>query len=749
MTTAGPPSGGGMPAAPAQYQPYPAQPAPNPGQPQYAPQENPGQQPQPQCYPPPADAQADNPAAQQPALDPYNIEYKPMEISSWRTMPAAESEYSRFWDSPDEFLPEKFIANKEANQKCNDLVWVVLFFINFAATIILLAVAFGMKNKNKDESGTTPSPPDYPPYGPYSRAKVTATGSSGSANDDVLWWALGVGFGLAVGLNIIHFLVMSFLPGCYIRGSIGVAALVVIGFSLLGILRIHWVVAILPVAWLLIASCAYCSVWGYFDLASIILGFSGRIVCKYPSIWLLFVAHGVVVFAVTIIYVITMFGIIGAGWSPWVYLYVLFSYLWVIMTLSYAVYMTIAGLAADWYFLYGTDYFPKYPMLSSLRRAFTTSFGSCCAAGLLLTILSMLKAMAHGRGGGMGGLIRCIALCIIRILECFIKFMNKYALIYCAIYGVPYVEGCRRWAELSCSRFVDVICSGLIISTVLSFTEVGLGVAAGILGFGLAYIRDGDPVSAVLTGLIAFIVALLFTMALFEVMTEPVQVISDTLLVCFAESPETLEEKESAVYTSLGTFYGNELQKYIPKEEEPETAPSTKDQIIIINNNNDSNNNNSQYMQQPQYQYQYQYPYQYGQQQQWQQPPGSQPQWQQPPGTQPQWPQQPTQQRDVESDEDESSSESHHKHHHHKKDKHKHHHHKKDKHKHGHKKHGHKKHGHKHKGHKKDSSDEHSDDDDDVLAPADVSKESADENSDSSADPTDDSEPSTDDEPSA
>jgi hypothetical protein len=292
---------------------------------------------------------------------------------------------------------------------------------------------------------------------------------------------------------------------------------------------------------------------------------AGEIIMQNPSILFVTFLHAVVSIGFTIIFGLMFVAIEVTGKSRALYLYVLFSYFWTIFTLGYVLYLTISRLSAFWYFLNGTEFFPEYPVLKSLARACTKSLGSASLAGFLLAVVNFLQAIVRSMGSsnnaGMA-ILRCLALCILAVLEWFIRFMNRYGLIYCAVFGVPFREGCRRWTELICHRFVDVIMGGCVVSTALTYNEILFSVGAGLIGLALGlFLGDIWETDAWGLGILMCVLTVFFTFGIFELFSNPILVSSDTLLVCFAEAPERLKTTASDLYDKLKQFYGKHLRR--------------------------------------------------------------------------------------------------------------------------------------------------------------------------------------------
>jgi hypothetical protein len=234
------------------------------------------------------------------------------------------------------------------------------------------------------------------------------------------------------------------------------------------------------------------------------------------------------------------------------------------------VYPTPSGLGATWYFLNGTNYYPEYRVLESFKRAPTTSFRSACIATLLLTIIWLLRIFLYSRSEKQGGLLRCLrlcALCLLRGIDSCIGFVNRYGLIYCATFGVPFREGCRRWTELSFHEFVDLILRGSVIEQAAIYNFVLFVVGATLLGFRTA--TGAISQEKELARKLAAVGTLILTIAIFTIFQQPIRSISNTLFVCFAEAPNRLKSSAEELYDRLAEPYGTVLAEAATKDQIP------------------------------------------------------------------------------------------------------------------------------------------------------------------------------------
>jgi hypothetical protein len=296
----------------------------------------------------------------------------------------------------------------------------------------------------------------------------------------------------------------------------------------------------------------YCIVQSRLAYSAAILEKSVSLIREHPTILVLAVLHAIIGFLVTMFYAIAGSLTVPAE-HPSLYIYLVFSFVWTISTFDYVIYVTGAGLCARDYFLRGTPFWPEYPVWDSFKVACTTSLGSSACAALLLAVIHALRAAIrltersdndNDRGGGLV-FIRCIALCLLDLLESIARFMSRYALIYCGVFGVSYRDGCKRWLDLSLHHWVDVLISGNVIETALGLNMFGFVVGSGLIGWLLGIVRFPDENLA--KGVLVLVSVALCWMV-FSLFKQPVVVMSDTLLVCWAEDPERLKEINPALH---------------------------------------------------------------------------------------------------------------------------------------------------------------------------------------------------------
>ena len=88
------------------------------------------------------------------------------------------------------------------------------------------------------------------------------------------------------------------------------------------------------------------------------------------------------------------------------------------------------------YFL-APDNLPHNPTAAALKRATWTSLGSIALGSLIISIVKAVRAVVQQAVKSENVAVRCIAMCLVDMLEKAVTFFNIYAFTQVAIYGKP------------------------------------------------------------------------------------------------------------------------------------------------------------------------------------------------------------------------------------------------------------------------------------------------------------------------
>ena len=208
-----------------------------------------------------------------------------------------------------------------------------------------------------------------------------------------------------------------------------------------------------------------------------------------------------------------------------------FSLFWVWQLVASLVHVSVAGAFAAWYFQGSRA---VTPVRASVGRACTSSFGSVAFGSLLTAIIRFLRfAFSADRRDAWDN---CCVLLILECLEALLRFFNKYAFCYVAIYGYPFCTAGREVVRLFEEKGLQTLINDDLVLIALLFplfAAFGLGaLCGGVAGWAVMSLEAG-LVCAFISGLIAAFVADL-------TVVRTIDSCAATLFVCFAENPQAL-----------------------------------------------------------------------------------------------------------------------------------------------------------------------------------------------------------------
>lgn len=230
----------------------------------------------------------------------------------------------------------------------------------------------------------------------------------------------------------------------------------------------------------------------------------------------------------------------------------LVSYYWTSRVLENTVQVTTVGVIGTWWFepeeqtLDHSSYLST-PVLGSLKRATTYSFGSICYGSLLSAFCQVLRSLHrrlrnHDDMSALGCIIQCLLACIEEIID----YLNKYAFVYVGLYGYSYLEAGKNVLQLFTNRGWSVIYTDTLCEFLLFMISCGIGLLTGLFVYFLT--EQVEIIKPVLTGrkgedvfflmVSGIIVGFVTSSIIMSIVSSAV----NTIIVCFAESPAEFEE---------------------------------------------------------------------------------------------------------------------------------------------------------------------------------------------------------------
>lgn len=229
------------------------------------------------------------------------------------------------------------------------------------------------------------------------------------------------------------------------------------------------------------------------------------------------------------------------------------SLYWTCQVITNVVQTTVAGTVGTWWFApQEANEYSSRGLTDSLSRSLTYSFGSICLGSLLVAIIEVLQGMLGGISRNRkAGILRCIAECLLILIDALAQFFNKWAFVYVGLYGYSYVEAARNvlslftnhgWTAIisdqlvRCMLFVIVYCIGLVNAFFTGCLTIGLVVEISDL---------------ILILLASFFAGVAVSASILHVLINAV----DAIIVLYTESPAEFKDNYPELAAELETAW--------------------------------------------------------------------------------------------------------------------------------------------------------------------------------------------------
>ncbi|KAL7467763.1 hypothetical protein ACHAXS_008010 [Conticribra weissflogii] len=202
------------------------------------------------------------------------------------------------------------------------------------------------------------------------------------------------------------------------------------------------------------------------------------------------------------------------------------SFYWTHEVIKNVVRTTVAGVVGTWWFSPSeASSFCSSAVRDSLFRSTTYSLGSICFGSLIVAVLHIIRnSLRRTSNNRDAGILRCIAHCILACIEALVEYFNKWAFIYCGIYGYGYVESGKRVMNLFKTRGWSTIVSDNLINRLLGIMCLGIGVLTGLFTLFASFLAEEIESQSGWAGF-GFVIG--FVMGL----------VLNSIIVCYAECP--------------------------------------------------------------------------------------------------------------------------------------------------------------------------------------------------------------------
>lgn len=228
----------------------------------------------------------------------------------------------------------------------------------------------------------------------------------------------------------------------------------------------------------------------------------------------------------------------------------LLSYFWTHQVATNVVRTSVSGVVGTWWFSpREASACCSMAVRDSFSRSTTYSLGSICFGSLIVAIIqvirSILRSSANNNRGG--GIVRCIAICILFYVERIVEYFNKWAFIYVGLYGYDYLNAGKRVMSLFKTRGWSTVISDNLVNRLLVLVSLIVSLLVGFCTMLVAFfIEEFEPQNTWLRlygFIIGFVIGLIVSNIVMSLLSSSV----DAIIVCYAEAPQEFSDSHPAL----------------------------------------------------------------------------------------------------------------------------------------------------------------------------------------------------------
>ena len=161
-----------------------------------------------------------------------------------------------------------------------------------------------------------------------------------------------------------------------------------------------------------------------------------------------------------------------------------FMLLWTFMTASQMAQYTAAFTAGEWYFN-APDRRGASPAWVGMRLSATLAFGTNAAAGLVLTIVEIMRQMVRQAQRNRNNICFAILACLIQMVLRIIEYLTNFATVIAAVSGLPFSKAAKQGTTVLKHSFFEGYIADIYSKRILYFGSVVLGILSGVIAWAL------------------------------------------------------------------------------------------------------------------------------------------------------------------------------------------------------------------------------------------------------------------------
>jgi hypothetical protein len=217
---------------------------------------------------------------------------------------------------------------------------------------------------------------------------------------------------------------------------------------------------------------------------------------------------------------------------------VLLSWYWGAAIFTNILRFISACTVGHWWFGNNTE--QQYTLRTSVKRAFSTNFGTICLGSYLAAVLDAVRFPAEE--GNRANILTSIAACILRILRKLFDSAHEWTFVYAALTGQSFGQANRSFTELNETYGWILTMNDILIKYCLWIIHLMVVLTSTVIGGLIAYIfvEDLSIEEVIITIIIAVLISSLIGWLFSAIMTTTLHSCVRTVSVCFALNPAAL-----------------------------------------------------------------------------------------------------------------------------------------------------------------------------------------------------------------
>jgi len=256
---------------------------------------------------------------------------------------------------------------------------------------------------------------------------------------------------------------------------------------------------------------------------------------------------------------------------PRLHIFNVFALFWTLFFVDAFGEMVLAGAFASWYWTFNKSNTPTFAVTYSVGRTLRYHIGTIAFGSLIIAIVRMIRVIfeyidqkiRQNTDSWIARCLSCCCRCCLYCLEKFLKFINRNAYVYCAIYGKNFCVSAKNAFSLLMRNILRVT----VLDKVTDFLLfIGKLVVVGIVGIASFYVFSGElgilqdelpAMNYYLTPVVIITIGTYFiASAFFSVYAMAV----DTIFLCFLEDCERNDGSAEKPY-----YMSKDLMKILHK----------------------------------------------------------------------------------------------------------------------------------------------------------------------------------------